>query len=121
MKINFKQPILDIDDKPIKEGLWMTLDKCVLNVLDWQLKGDETIPGERKGKMGFIALQIRYAMKGDGVVDLESEEISLIKSRIGLAAPNLVIFRCNLLLEGKDQIPEEFKPKNEKPNEDLAT
>lgn len=102
-KINFNVRLLDENGEHIKdESPWKTLKSAAVVVCTIrQLQGDESMAPERAAKLGFLALKLNFK----DTLDLESEEVSLLKERIGKAAPPVVVIRCHRLLEGKHQVP----------------
>lgn len=98
MKIDFTQPILDENNEPVKEGMFKTIRSTCTTALFAQIKGDENLSPDKKGEMGFLGLQIQHS----DTLDLKVEQVAMIKSRIGMIAPNLIVYRAFELLDPKE-------------------
>ena len=97
MKINLDVPILQLDgtefsDKPTLKII------CFLSVTT-PLKSDESLAAEQKIRLYRLAQRIA----GAGVVDLDSEDITLLKDRIAKAVAHIVVIgRAFDMIEGRD-------------------
>ena len=99
-KILFAQPILDEDGEEVKEGSFRTLRSTCCACLYAPVEGDEKLAPDKKSELAFFALRIQHKDE----MDLKSEQIALLKDRVGKLAPKLVILRAHRLLEGKPQL-----------------
>lgn len=99
MKINVNQAITDLEDQPIsQEGKVLTLRDVIQGALLNQLRRDEAdMTAEKKVKAFNLALAVKSEE-----VDLQAEDISFIKTRIGLGYSALVVGRAFNLLDPKE-------------------
>lgn len=103
MKIDFTQPILDLDNKPVmEEGKAVTLKKLAINsllaVLIDERQQPEQLDGETKVKHSLLAQTI-YSKPEN--VELKAEEVALLKSRIARMYSPWSVMRAWNLLEAK--------------------
>jgi len=100
MKLLKNTPIVDLKNNPIIDDLndILTIETICLNTLLAPLKGDENRDGAFKANMFKIATKISSSEE----VDLTAEEVSLLKSRIGLAYPALIVGRAWEILDPSD-------------------
>jgi hypothetical protein len=102
MKINFDAEILDLDGKPLVDGApgkTMTLASVSCASLINMLREDESIPADDKVKMFRIA---QLACKG-GEQEIKTEDVALLKKRIGKMYGALIVGRAYDLIEGECQ------------------
>lgn len=90
MKIDFSQPILDLDDKEV--GL--TLGGAAIQAMMTPTKEDDTMPASEKVRLFEISLKI----KGAAEIDIPVEDIAFIKGRIGKLFAPLVVGRAFAML-----------------------
>lgn len=121
MKRNIDIILLDYDNKPIKDGAPkykrneagepvydtvtgdpvilehrdLTLKAVCFNALRAQIPGDESMTGEDKVK--FYALG--HKLSAGGVVDLTTDELALLKNRIGRAYDFITFGRSSEVLD----------------------
>lgn len=108
MKIDFSTELLSLSGEPIKENiqdesgikkvplqLWKVCTDSLLAVF----QDERNVTGEDKVKRWKLAQKIHEAKE----VDLESEEISLIKSLIAKSYSPAIVGPAFQLLEGKPQ------------------
>ena len=97
MKIDFSLPINDLSGNQTRDDVeLLTLRRVAIVALTASFR-DESPNGEESFKRYKIALLITG---GDGVVDLEPEQISKIKTLIGKAWPPIVVGRAYEILNG---------------------
>lgn len=99
MKIKFNQPILDEQDEQIKVPGKPNLtlrDVCVNSLLSNQQEDKEKEKFERYE----VFQKIKKADK-DGMVDLSTEEIVIIKKAVGVFQPPLLLGQAFNMLENK--------------------
>ncbi len=117
-KIDFNQRIYDLDDKVIedvhrrqfgpdnrviKNGPELTLGGAV----SWVLGYSKTDPTEKPldipttNRYYGLALAVKMSMRNNKPIELESEDLVLIKSLINMQYTAIIAGACNLLLEGK--------------------
>lgn len=89
MKIDFSQPILDLDDKEV--GL--TLGSAAIQAMMSPVKEDESMPAAEKVRLFELSLKIKA-----GDADLPVEDIAFIKARIGKIFAPLVVGRAFAML-----------------------
>lgn len=102
MQINFNSPILDLDGKPLEvEGEPITLATLAIKALFETLADErgqpEQLSGEEKNKNAILA----QAIHTTGDLDLEVEQVAMLKARIGRLCGPLLVMRAYALLEGK--------------------
>ena len=101
MKINLDVPILQLDgtefsDKPTLKII------CFLSVTT-PIKSDETLTAADKIRLYRLAQRIA----GDSVVDLDAEDVALLKDRISKVIAHVVVLgRAFDMLEGRDMQPQ---------------
>ena len=99
MRINYKQPLLDFDGKPLRsmvdgEPKEMTIKSAFLSCLSVALPGDESIPPLEKVKLGQCGVAIQ---KG---IDLTTEDVSKLKERVcRMYASPVVAWSLNVAIE----------------------
>lgn len=91
MKIDFTQPILDLDGN--ETGL--TLGEVSKHAVLSALQGDEHMPATEKVSLFELALKVKM---ND---ELSVEDVAAIKGRIGKACLPLVVGRAFALLDPK--------------------
>lgn len=99
MKVKMDQRILNEEDQPIKvkDKPDLTLrDVCVNSLLSTQQEDKEKEKFER-----YEVFQKIKKLDKDGMVDLKSDEIVIIKKAIGLFQPPLLLGQAFDMLEGK--------------------
>ena len=95
MKIDFTQPLKDIEGNEIKEGdKVITLGILANRALDGTLPGETSVSTEDKLARWDLMLRIR-----DGG-EIEKSELKLIKDRIGQAYAPSVVGYAHALLNG---------------------
>lgn len=105
MNINFNAPILNLDGNEITEGgEAVTLRSVAINALLATLADGagrpEQLGGTEKVRLATLAQAIHSA---EDELDLEVEDVALIKERIGRAYQPLAVMQAWKLLEGKTQ------------------
>lgn len=93
MRRNLNSPMTKFDGTPYDDGA--TLRDVAFGALQAPLPGDERMDG--KGKLAIYALAAK--VHAGGVVDLNAEELALLKSRVEAAYPPLVVGKAVELLE----------------------
>lgn len=105
MKIDFGASILDLDGEPLMEGENpITLAAVSVNALLATLTDAQGQPEQLSGEDKVKSATLAQAIHTVGTVDLEAEQVALLKGRIGrLYGPLLVMQAWNLLdpKEGK--------------------
>lgn len=98
MKINFRTTLKDMDGKPIMEtkDKPLLLDKVCVEALLSETPNEQTT-GESKLNRFNLAKRIH----GSGEIDVSTEEIVLIKDRVGKHYFPIVVGQVFVLLEGK--------------------
>lgn len=96
MKINVKEVLMDLGGKPLKAGPeqtdFMLRDACV-TALTTAMPGEQ-MSGPESFKRYKLALVVSGdGVDGDGVVNLSSEDVSLIKTLVGKLYAPLVVGR----------------------------
>lgn len=101
MKVNVDKVLLDLEGKEIlrSDNSPMKIKELVIQSLTILNKDDEKMTGDERYKLFDIAQRIT---KDASSVDLKSEEIALIKQRIGVMFQPLVVGRVYDVLEGKE-------------------
>jgi len=96
MKIKLTSEILNYDNKPIldEEKKPITYRSIFITALNAQIKSEELKP-EQKFKMFSLSVKIYEADE----VDLNVEDLVLIKERVGLIFTPIIYGRVNELLE----------------------
>ena len=89
MKIDFSQPILDLEDK--ETGL--TLGSASIQAMMTPINGDDQMPAGEKVRLFELSLKIK-----GGTTDFPVEDIAFIKARIGTMFAPLVVGRAYALL-----------------------
>ena len=97
MKINFNQPIKNIQGEEIKD---LTLKTVSVEALLATFSDEQSLSGEEKAKRYVLATRI-YANSEE--LDLTVEEISKIKQLIGKGYGPLVVGQAWEILEGKKE------------------
>ena len=97
MKINFNQPIKNIQGEGIKD---LTLKTVSVESLLATFDDERSLLGEEKAKRYLLATRI-YANPED--IDLTVEEISKIKQLIGKGYGPLVVGQAWEILEGREK------------------
>ena len=95
MNINFNQIIKDIYGGEVKD---LTLQKVSVDALLATFEDERILSGEEKAKRWLIATRI-VANPED--IDLETQDIALIKKLIGKGYSPLIVGRAWEMLEGK--------------------
>lgn len=97
------------DGDALNEGITaaLTLKATAVNSLMFSHEADKTTSGEEKLKRYLLATRINAG----GMVEVSSEEISLLKMLIGRTYPTLVVGQALLFLE-QDVIPTETTAKD---------
>ena len=100
MKRNFDAPLIRIDGTPFVDqqgegAVPMTLKMLAFHAVSMQIRGDENMSIPQKMELYNM---VGKTAKG-GVIELEAEDIALLKDRIGKAFPPLVIGEAFRLLE----------------------
>lgn len=99
MKVNFGTKLKTLEGKPIKKGNAnsddATLGSVSINALLSLTDEDRKLDALKKFEMGKLAKRIYDGKE----IDLKAEEITLIKKRIGMMYPPLVVFRAYELLD----------------------
>lgn len=104
MKVDFKRPILNLNGKTIKtnEGADWTLGDAAITALDGKqpAAGEklERLDGKEKHRRGFLQDRIFRAAEP---IELDSDEIALIKEMIGQSFGPRVVFQAWEILEGR--------------------
>jgi hypothetical protein len=93
VKIDFTQPMLDMDGDIIREGeRTITLGLLACRAIDGQLPGEEPATTEQKLDRWDLMLRIRNGG------EVENADVKLIKDRIGRAfAPSVVGYAHKLM------------------------
>ena len=104
MLIDFRKPIKDLAEQPITETeagpdgkpkiVNLTLSRVAVNAVLGSLPEDREISGEQKLKRFLLAQKILNAE-----VELELEDVKLIKDRVGKVFGPLIVGRAFLLLD----------------------
>jgi len=100
MKVDFSQVFTDLNGNPVKaaDGQNLTLGTIACGVLD--VGAGE--PYEERCRRAKLAILITKYIQKDGLVDLKSDEVALIKKLIQIwTNSNLVAFQSEEMLEGK--------------------
>jgi len=99
VKVDFTTLVLNENNDPIMQGKDdpVTLAAVTRQALLNPGPGEEKVSGEEKFK------RFQLAMKCEGVVDLQVDEVAAIKKRIGVMCPPLIVGRCWNMLEGTDE------------------
>lgn len=109
MKINVTAEILDLDGNPIPEkppGVMALAEPKVANktlrsvatlALLEPLRGDENLAGDKKARLWTLAMRVH----NEDYPDLDLDDVKLIRDRIDLAFPPLVVGRCREILDPK--------------------
>lgn len=84
MKRNLDLPLLQLDGSPFADA--PTLKALIFHSITSVIKGDDQAMVETKLKMYRIAQKVAPG----GVVDLEIDELAMIKDRIGKACANVI-------------------------------
>ena len=95
MKINFNQPIKNIQGEEIKD---LTLKTVSVEALLATFSDEQSLSGEEKAKRYLLATRI-YA---NDELDLTVEEIAKIKQLIGKGYGPLVVGQAWEILEGRE-------------------
>lgn len=97
--INFKAPLLDQYEKPLKDGLDggsdLTLGRAAANALFAAYPDERDLPAEEKWARAELAMRL---LRGDAV-ELTAEEVAKVKKLIGKCYSGLVIMRAYPLLD----------------------
>ena len=96
MKINFNQPIKNIQGEEIKD---LTLKTVSVEALLATFPDEQSLSGEEKAKRYLLATRI-YANPEE--LDLTIEEIAKIKQLIGKGYGPLVVGQAWEILEGRE-------------------
>ena len=103
MRRDFSQPILDLNDKPVKmqtgvDGAVteMTLGMIAMNALLGTYEDERNLTGKEKAERMQIALRINKRMKE---VDLTAEQMTMVKTLIAKCYGPLFVGRAWELLE----------------------
>ncbi|MER9188288.1 hypothetical protein [Mesorhizobium australicum] len=90
MKIDFSQPILDLDDA--ETGL--TLGSAAIQAMMTPMRDDENMQASEKVRLFELSLKI----KGNSKIDLPVEDVAFVKARIGKVFAPLVVGRAHAML-----------------------
>lgn len=96
MKIDFSAPILDLDGKPIEGDL--TLGSLSVNALLATLMDHgqpEQLSGTEKVRQAVLAQKIH----SEKTIDLQAEDVALLKDRIGRSYAPLAVMQAWQLLD----------------------
>lgn len=98
MKIDFTKTINDLEDRPMKESesTELTLKTVACNALTAVFSDEQNLSGLEKSKRGLLAIRI---FSNPSNVDLDSEEVTLVKSVIGKGYSSLVVARAWEIME----------------------
>ena len=98
MRRNFDQPILDLNDNPVKDaqGTVFTLGVITMNALLMPYEDEKNLTGKDKAERMQLALKINKRMKE---VDLTVEQLALVKTLVAKAYGPLIVGRAWELLE----------------------
>lgn len=95
MKIDFSQPLLDMENSPIAvpgpdgELVTKTLGRWCAEACFASLPGDEKLSGVEKVEIGQIGLKIWEG----GEIEISSDEAVKIRKRVGAGYPVLIVTR----------------------------
>ena len=102
MKVDFSTKLKDFGGKPIPKSPTdqeaITLGEIAVNSLLSMTDADQKMPALEKFKLGKLAERI-YGKKE---VDLKSEDITLLKKRIGAIYATIVVFRAFEILDPEE-------------------
>ena len=111
MIYNFNSVIYDLDDKPMNQSddgqiETLTFGKVARGALV-SLDDDEMkLSGEKKNSRFILTCDIKRAEKGDGKLDIGTDEASWIKAAIEKKYRNLVVIgRCQDILKNEGEKP----------------
>lgn len=93
MKIDFSSPILDLDGKPAVEGL--TLYAVCAQALQATFQDEQSLPAAEKLERFRLLLKIHDAK----VAELTAEEITRLKTVVGMGWSTIVVGRAYQLLD----------------------
>lgn len=100
MEINLNQVLKNLDDEEVKvNDEILTLRRTCVNALLTQTEDDKRLTGEDKFKLAELA----RAIHGSETIDLKSEDIVLLKKRIGKIYLPLMILQAYEMLEKKNE------------------
>ena len=105
MKIDMDYGFKTIDGKEIKAedaSSSLNLGMVCINSLLMTLKDDRGQPENLSGKEKLKMYDLSMKMKDGGMIDLTTEEIVLIKDRVGKAYNVLIVGQAFKILEGND-------------------
>ena len=98
MKRNLDLPILQLDGKPFEDKA--TLKTVAFLAVTATLQSDQSMQVNEKMRLYALAQKVHAG----GVVDLEAEDVALLKDRIGKAFSHVVVIgRAFELLENEVQ------------------
>src|SRR5690349_20123329 len=86
MKIDLRQPIMDLDGKPMDD---LTVGGAIEQALLIPAKGDDQLTGSAKLKLFLLASKLH----GRDELDLAAEDVVLVKDRVGKLYTPIVIGR----------------------------
>lgn len=97
MKINFTQTINDARGNAIKnnDDTDLTLRDVCSGAMFAMLPNDDQLSGNRKAEIGALGLKLFDSEE----LDLKSEQVTLIKERVGKMWNPLVVARAHALLD----------------------
>lgn len=99
MQRNFATTIKNLDGKPLKEGdKEVTIGSLAVNALLTPYDDERNLSGEDKVKRFKLAQRIHGAT---GEIEIQSEEISLLKSLIAKAYTPLIVGQAYVMLESE--------------------
>jgi|GEM_PF-3242949 len=98
MKINLDRAILDPRGNPVRDGEGnLTLGTVVMTAMFAQIPDDQNVSSDQKIKFYKLAMS---ASKG-GVAPFTTEELSMVKQRVGRVYGALVVGRVYEIIEGE--------------------
>jgi len=110
MQVNLNKALTGADEKPILEdGKELILTDIVVKVLEANYPGDEQVGFMKKLDRAKLARKIR---KAEGVLDLRSDEITLIKDLAGRSASAHACLCLEELLEPPAETAKDTKKKD---------
>lgn len=100
MKLDVAQVLVGLDNKALQDdtGKDATLGGVCINALLTPAQDEQPIAGTEKMTRFALANRINDS---DGSLDLAVEDVALIKERIGILYPPLIVGLAWSLLEGK--------------------
>lgn len=101
MKRDFNQVLIDLEGKPFKDEkkVDLTLRRVVTDALGSTLPGDDSKTGDEKFKLFKLIVKVNDACTKGALADIEAEELTIIKERVGRSWNTLVMGPAYILLE----------------------